>query len=47
MGQVTADSAIPLSKAGCRLYVPAVRDVRELALSHFGFREIAFRRARL
>ena len=44
MGESTAGSAISPSKAGCRLYVPAVRDVRELALSHFGLREIAWAR---
>ena len=47
MGQGTADSPVPLPKAGGRLDKAAVRDIRELALSYFGFREIALLLARL
>jgi hypothetical protein len=47
MGQGTADSAVSLPKAGGRLDVATMHDIRELTLSHFGFREIAFLLARL
>jgi hypothetical protein len=48
MGQGTADSAVSLPKAGGRLDVATImRDIRELTLSHFGFREIAFLLVRL
>jgi hypothetical protein len=47
MGQVTADSAVSLPTAGGRLDVATMRDIRELTLSHFGFREVAFLLARL